>query len=181
MKYIIPKNWHYSLSWNFFMRWIPIYIKDEITFEIKFDDSIKKDINPRQINKLIGLRPWNKNVHTDSVRVGFEYESIFDQDFVNNYGYFYKDKIREIKFIRNNEINSFYPITISIDKSGWYCLCMPYFGGQIKAPNVIKIEINMLTTWFKQFKLAPLGSKFIIVTLLLFLLLFIASFFINIT
>ncbi len=167
MKYIIPKNWHYSLH-------VPqIYLGEKNYFElrVKFTDSCRYNlfnVNQSDINKLWGISFGSINPHLNSIRIGWDYN--IDKDQIDLYSYYYILGVRYTKFLCSLEINTYYSIELflmdnSFDinvelyyqydqniyqqfdftypdtKLGVYLF--PYFGGDEKATHKMIIDLKV--------------------------------------
>ena len=161
MKYIIPKNSHYSLH-------IPrIYSGDKTDFFllVKFTDSCryksKDPKNQKDVNKLFGVS-FGYHKH-DSIRIGWNYNP--ETDKIDIYRYEYNKGKRTIELIDSFNIDEEYGIILFLTDDGYiistsgnitkeykfeypvarigYYL-YPYFGGDEKTQHMIIINLKIL-------------------------------------
>lgn len=164
MKFTIKKNKHFA---NFNLFSFRLFIKDQIKFKCTFDENciyphINKDTY--DLNKLIGLSD-NWSHMDDSVRIGWRCINGKDIElhlFCHVNGKMDSEYITTVNV--NQEfsgqifiIDNVYCADIMVNgktysrclsrKSGWWFLrymLKPYFGGNNKASNTMKIEIKLL-------------------------------------
>lgn len=156
--FVITKGCHRSkLAWHPFFR-------NTIKYKFILTDSAKYSIlddDRYDINKLIGFSDGSLNHHKNSFRIGWNYDSGKDEFIL--YAYTYVDGKRQYEVIGHTSSNIECEVSVTcID--GWYCIdfdgsiyyikrssnigsnykhmLWPYFGGNKKAPNTIKLFLK---------------------------------------
>lgn len=159
LKFIIKKGEHYHS--NLLARFWMFNFQDSIKYRVKFDEGCyypRIDANSMDLNKLFGAGAWNH--HKNSVR--FAWRPDFKQkNVIEIWAYWYEDKKREMKKIRNVWINSWEDYKIKKTPDGFvftvgtkslyidfsppqpfWIRLWPYFGGDNTAPNTMTIEFR---------------------------------------
>lgn len=151
---MIKKNYHSNYR-------IPRILSNHkrLVYNISFTDSCRYDIGDAQdqINKLFGIGyfPYHRY---NSVRFGWRYNK--DKDVIDIFSYYYMDGLLYNDFICHVEFNKTFRYDIIIindmhrlmvkgiaknvplrPRKLGYCL-YPYFGGKVKAPHDIIINMK---------------------------------------
>lgn len=163
MIFKIKKNRHYSN--RFIYKLFNLFnFRKKISFNVSFDESSFYQLgnsDQLDVNKLFGFS--NGYHHKNSARFGW---NSFSKDLVAIYSYCYVDGVRVMRFITTININSIYKMSIK-DRGDDYLFTIidpeynivqdivsktknsnfnyslwPYFGGNNKSPQNIKISLD---------------------------------------
>lgn len=157
--FVILGGWHRSVLFN----WYP-FLSNKITLKVRFNGS-NFHANPLgYIHKAVGFSDGGMKHHKNSFRIGWTADE--QDEFITLYVYTYVDGIRHIyplmdvapgretifdvsirkgfyRVIVEGKILE-YPRSLKI-RSNYKNILYPYFGGKIKAPHNMWIEVNWKT------------------------------------
>ncbi len=141
-----------------------LFLSKEMKFTAKFDNSAEYylgNVNQYDINKLYGFSDCYTSHQKNSARFGWVWNDQNHQ--LEIWAYSYHNKIREMKFVSNVNLNESYTYKIKVNKYSYDFILnnktvsfnrsctsnrahgyklYPYFGGDEVAPHEIKIEIK---------------------------------------
>lgn len=167
MTFRIPSGKHYARPFRFGLWWN----RKQFTWKVTFTESCRYDlgtVDQLDTNKLCGVGYFPGFHHVDSARFGWRYNT--STSLIELLAYCYVNKERIIKPIAACEIDKEYELRLYVG-NGLYSLyatnpvtnayagyvtvrythrkkiqygLWPYFGGNQKAPQEIKIELSRL-------------------------------------